>query len=146
MDSHGYEMSGDNADNGKASYFLTVVTGVVVAVGAVISLLSFFILMLSIYLLLQKNRDKLHDLMLLGYSPVAVSRYYAIIVVAVNAVVLALSITAMLVGRAAWQSPLSRLGIDVSSPWMTILTGIVIMTVITAVNLAAIRRAMRRYF
>lgn len=146
MDSHGYEMSGDNADNGKASYFLTVVTGVVVAVGAVISLLSFFILMLSIYLLLQKNRDKLHDLMLLGYSPAAVSRYYAIIVVAVNAVVLALSITAMLVGRAAWQSPLSRLGIDVSSPWMTILTGIVIMTVITAVNLAAIRRAMRRYF
>ena len=139
-------MSGDNTDSGKASYFLTVVTGVVVAVGGVISLLSFFILMLSIFLLLQKNRDKLHDLMLLGYSPAAVSRYYATIVVAINAGVLVLAIIAMLVGRAMWQAPLSRLGIEASSPWMAILTGVVIIALITAVNLTAIRRAMRRYF
>lgn len=146
MAAHDYEMSGDNTDNGKASYFLTVVTGVVVAVGGVISLLSFFILMLSIFLLLQKNRDKLHDLMLLGYSPAAVSRYYATIVVAINAGVLVLAIIAMLVGRAMWQTPLSRLGIEASSPWMAILTGVVIIALITAVNLTAIRHAMRRYF
>lgn len=146
MAAHDYEMSGDNTDSGKASYFLTVVTGVVVAVGGVISLLSFFILMLSIFLLLQKNRDKLHDLMLLGYSPAAVSRYYATIVVAINAGVLVLAIIAMLVGRAMWQPPLSRLGIEASSPWMAILTGVVIIALITTVNLTAIRRAMRRYF
>lgn len=146
LDSHGYEMSGDNADTGKASYFLTVVTGVVVAVGAVISLLSFFILMLSIFLLLQKNRDKLHDLMLLGYSPAAVSRYYAIIVTGINAGVLLLAVAAMLIGRSLWKAPLAQLGIEASSPWVAILIGVAVITVITTVNLLSIRRAMRRYF
>lgn len=146
LDTCGYEMSGDNADSGKASYFLTIVTGVVVAVGGIISLLSFFILMLSIFLLLQKNRDKLHDLMLLGYSPAAVSRYYTIIVVSLNVAVLLLAIAAMLTGRAIWHTPLSHLGIDPTSPWTTIIIGTAIIALITALNLIAIRRAMRRYF
>ena len=42
MDAHGYEIGGDKADSGKASYFLNVTIGIVVAVGALISLLSFF--------------------------------------------------------------------------------------------------------
>lgn len=146
LDAHGYEMSGDNADTGKASYFLTVVTGVVVAVGAVISLLSFFILMLSIFLLLQKNRDKLHDLMLLGYTPGEVSRYYSIIVISINAAVLLLSIAVMLVARAVWRQPLAGIGIEPSSPWLSMLIGFLIVSAITAVNLSAIRRSMRRYF
>lgn len=146
LDARGYEMSGDSADTGKASYFLTIVTGVVVAVGAVISLLSFFILMLSIFLLLQKNRDKLHDLMLLGYSPAAVSRHYAVIVAGINAGVLLLAVAAMLTGRSLWKAPLAQLGIEASSPWIAILTGVLVMAVITAVNLLSIRRAMRRYF
>ena len=55
MDSCGYEIAGDKINSSKASYMLTVVMAIVIAVGLVISLLSFFILILSIYLLLQKN-------------------------------------------------------------------------------------------
>ncbi len=69
LEEHGYETAGDRADNGKAAFFLSVVTTVVIGVGLIISILAFFILMLSIYLLLQKNRTKIHDLMQLGYSP-----------------------------------------------------------------------------
>ncbi|MBQ9073953.1 MAG: ABC transporter permease, partial [Muribaculaceae bacterium] len=71
----GYEVAGDNATRGKVAYFMSIVTIVVVAIGTIISLLAFFILMLSIYLLMHKNRQKLHDLMLLGYSPARLSRY-----------------------------------------------------------------------
>lgn len=51
---HGIEVAGDKLAGGRSAYFFTVVTGVVVAVGAVISVLALFILLLSIYLLMQK--------------------------------------------------------------------------------------------
>ncbi len=146
LDSHDYEMSGDKADTGKASYFLSIVTGVVMAVGGVISLLSFFILMLSIYLLLHKNREKLHDLMLLGYSPQAVARHYDTIVAAINLTVLILASVALLAIRASWDAPLHQLGLNPASSWPAIITGAVIIILITAVNIAAIHRAIRRYF
>lgn len=37
--------------------------------GLVFSVMSFYILMLSIFLLLQKNSAKLETLLLLGYAP-----------------------------------------------------------------------------
>lgn len=48
-----YETEGDSLDAGKTTYFLRLVTGIVIGVGLFISILSFYILMLSIFLLLQ---------------------------------------------------------------------------------------------
>ena len=95
LDDHSYEAAGDKADNGRAAFFLGVVTTVVVAVGAVISALAFFILLLSIYLLLQKNRQKLHRLMELGYTPAQVARSYYIMVAAVNLAVVVAALAMM---------------------------------------------------
>lgn len=50
-----YETEGDSLDAGKTTYFLRLITGIVMGVGLFISILSFYILMLSIFLLLQKN-------------------------------------------------------------------------------------------
>ena len=50
-----YETEGDGLDAGKTTYFLRLITGIVMGVGLFISILSFYILMLSIFLLLQKN-------------------------------------------------------------------------------------------
>lgn len=50
-----YETEGDSLDAGKTTYFLRLVTGIVIGVGLFISILSFYILMLSIFLLLQKT-------------------------------------------------------------------------------------------
>lgn len=50
-----YETEGNNLDAGKTTYFLRLITGIVMGVGLFISLLSFYILMLSIFLLLQKK-------------------------------------------------------------------------------------------
>ncbi|WP_297643423.1 ABC transporter permease, partial [uncultured Bacteroides sp.] len=64
-----YETEGDDLDAGKTTYFLRLITGIVIGVGMFISLLSFYILMLSVFLLLQKNTTKLENLLLIGYSP-----------------------------------------------------------------------------
>ncbi len=146
LSSHGYEASGTGNDSGKASYFLSIVTAVVITIGVIISLLSFFILTLSVHLLLQKNKQKLCDLMMLGYAPDTVARYYYLLITSINAAVLALSVAAMLVASHVWNGPLSALGIDPTSPWGAIITATAIIAMITAVNILSIRRAMLRYF
>ncbi len=146
LEEHGYETAGDRADNGKAAFFLSVVTTVVIGVGLIISILAFFILMLSIYLLLQKNRTKIHDLMQLGYSPAQVSRHYHLIVIAVNAGVLLTAMAVMLAASAWWSAPLRALGSEPESAWLTVGTGIGLMLLITLGNLAAITRTIRRSF
>ena len=143
---HNYESAGDKTDNGRAAYFLSVITAVVIGVGIVISLLAFFILLLSIYLLLQKNREKLHSLMMLGYSPAAVARYYYLIVGVINGAILIGAVICMLVARHIWRIPLEQIGVDSTSPLTAILTGFVIMLLITAGNFWAIARNVRRTF
>lgn len=146
LDEHGYETAGDRAANGKAAYFLSLVTTIVIAVGLIISLLAFFILLLSIYLLLQKNREKIHQLMQLGYSPSQVARYYHIIIVCVNAAVLLAAVTVMLAASARWGEPLATLGVERTSPWPTVGLGAAIMLLITVGNLVAVSRSVRKNF
>ena len=92
-----YETEGDSLDAGKTTYFLRLITGIVMGVGLFISILSFYILMLSIFLLLQKNTGKLENLLLIGYSPNRVALPYNILTVGLNLLVLVLS-----VGGVAW--------------------------------------------
>lgn len=146
MDSHGYEVAGDKADNGRANFFLTVATTIVIAVGAIITVLAFFILMLSIYLLLQKNRQKLHDLMLLGYSPGQVSRPYYTMIAIINAAVLVLAVILMLLASNYWVSQFSQIGIKSASPLTAIIVGLVISAVVTLLNCLAIRNIVRKNF
>ena len=146
LDEMGYEAAGDRAANGKAAYFLSLVTSIVVGVGLVISLLAFFILLLSIYLLLQKNSDKIRQLMQLGYSPAQVSRYYHRIIIMVNVAVILLAIGVMTGVSAYWSQPLSTLGVEPTSPWFTMAVGLGIMAVITLGNLIAVSRAVRKRF
>ena len=140
MDEHHYEVAGDKMSTSKANYFLTVISGIVIAVGIIISLLSFFVLMLSIYLLLQKNTRKLRDLLLLGYSPSEVSKPYIMLVVGLNAAVLVAAIVLMLLGRTTYMGMIHAFGVSGAGIGVAILVGILIMGAITAGNIHAIRR------
>lgn len=85
LDRKGYELEDDKLEAGRTMYFLKVMSLVVMSVGLLISILSFYILTLSIYLLVQKNTEKLRNLLLIGYSPAAVSRPYQLLAAGVNA-------------------------------------------------------------
>ena len=50
MDENGYDIADGQLDAGRMTYFLRVVTGIVFSVGLLISILSFYILMLFICL------------------------------------------------------------------------------------------------
>ena len=119
---------------------------IVIAVGAIITVLAFFILMLSIYLLLQKNKRKLHDLMLLGYSPAQVARPYFALVGLINLAVLILAIVVMFIAGNYWITRLDAIGIESASPALAILVGLAISLCVTALNCLAIRRIVRKNF
>lgn len=142
----GWESAGDKIDNGKASYFLRLVTGVVIGVGALISCLAFFILMLSIYLLLHKNRQKIHDLMLLGYTPGQVARHYYRLVAWVNLAVLAAATAVMLSARMSWGGAIESLGGETASPLVAVAVGVAVTAAVTMLNVIAIRRQTMRSF
>lgn len=140
MKKHGYEIAGDKMNSNKAGYMLAVIMSIVIAVGLVISLLSFFILILSIYLLLQKNTQKLRDLLLIGYSPSQVAGTYVKMVVYVNAAVYVLSVALLLYARSLYLPRLEVFAISGSSVWIAALAGLAVIGLITVGNVVAIKR------
>ena len=143
MDEHQYNIAGDKTNSGKTYYFLTLIVSIVVIVGVLISLLSFFVLMLSIYLLLQKNTRKLQDLLMLGYSPQEVSRPYIKMVLYINGAVLLLALVLMFAARASYMVMLSGLGTKGGTIVASIVVAVAIMASITTGNVLAIRRKIR---
>lgn len=140
MKKHGYEIAGDKMNSNKAGYMLAVIMSIVIAVGLVISLLSFFILILSIYLLLQKNTQKLRDLLLIGYSPSQVAGTYVKMVVYVNAAVYVLSVALLLYARSLYLPRLEVFAISGSPVWIAALAGLAVIVLITVGNVIAIKR------
>ncbi|EJW91645.1 membrane protein containing DUF214 [gut metagenome] len=88
----GYETEDGKLDAGKTSHFLRLIVSIVISVGLFISLLSFYILILSIFLLLQKNTTQLENLLLIGYSPQQIALPYQFLTVLLNVCILVLSI------------------------------------------------------
>lgn len=146
LDANGLEQAGDKSGS-QASYLLNVITGVMLAVGGVITLLSFFILLLSISLLMQKNKAKLHDLLMLGYTPRAVGAPYIKLVVTVSAVSLLLGIIAMLGLRALYIGRLA--GVDGASDTgvlVSVSVGLLLALLSVCFNIVSVRRKVRSAF
>ena len=99
MQQKGYDVEDNKLDAGKTTYFLKVVVSMVMLVGLLVSILSFYILMLSIYLLVQKNTQKLENLLLIGYSPNRVNRPYQLLTLGMNAATLILAFILLIVVR-----------------------------------------------
>lgn len=139
---NGYETEDSKLDAGKMTWFLKVAVGVVMTVGLVISLLSFYILLLSIYLLLQKNTDKLENLILIGYSTSRVAMPYQILTVAINLMVLVLSVIIMVIVRGIYTDALSDIitGTDDVSIAMSCVFGVILFILVSVYNIIAIRR------
>jgi hypothetical protein len=138
----GYEAENDKLDAGKTTYFLRLITGIVMGVGLFISILSFYILMLSIFLLLQKNTVKLESLLLIGYSPAKVAIPYQVLTLGLNLIVLALSIGIVMYMRGMYTEVLMQLfpQMEMSIMWPAYVAGIILFSLVSLINIIAIRK------
>lgn len=137
----GYELEDDRLANEKTAYFLRLVVTIVMTVGLVISLLSFYILMLSIWLLVQKNTSKLQNLLLIGYSPGQVALPYQLLTVGLNVSVLLIAFVMVVLLRRYYMTML-----DVVYPQSadgsflpTLITGALLFVFVSMLNYVAIR-------
>ena len=146
LDENGYEVETDKLDAEKTTYFLRMMVTMVMVVGLVISILSFYILMLSIYLLVQKNSSKLENLLLIGYSPVNVSKPYQLLTMGLNIVVLIVAWVVLFFLRSYYMDFIETLfpDIDEGSMLPAILLGLVLFFIVSVLNIIAIRRKVMK--
>lgn len=142
LDQHGYEVETDKLDAEKTTYFLRMMVSMVMIVGLVISILSFYILMLSIYLLVQKNSSKLENLLLIGYSPSEVSKPYQLLTIGLNVVVLLIAWVILFFLRSYYMDFIETLfpDIDEGSMLPAIALGLMLFFIVSVLNIIAIRR------
>lgn len=142
----GYESEEGKADVGKMTWFLNVLTISVSVVGLLICLLAFYILMLSIYLLLQKNSYKLENLLLIGYPVGQIARPYRNLTLFLNGSVIAAALLLVMLVRnfymdwfrAIW--PEFTLG-GVAVLWMT---GIGLFLLVSGFHVLVIRKKIKK--
>lgn len=139
LEEHDLEVGGDKSAS-SAAFLLKVVIGIVLAIGTLITVLSLFILILSVSLIMEKNRDKLHSVLMLGYPPGEVARPYIRLVAGASAVALLLAYGAVFALRAYYMTSIEGLGARPGSVWIMLLTGLVMTAVIVSVNVIAVRR------
>lgn len=143
LEQHNYIAEGEASNSGKALMILERGVIVVVAIGALFCLLSIIILTLSIYLLLQKNIDKLENLVLIGYTPMKVSMPYILMTVVLNVSIMVVSFILISVGRTHFLAPMISdiMGVGLCTTMTpTIVVGLLLTTAIILFNIYIIYR------
>jgi hypothetical protein len=146
LDRKGYELDADKLNQEKTTYFLRLVISLVLVIGLVISVLSFYILMLSIYLLVEKNSAKLQNLLLIGYKPGSVALPYQFLTIGLNVLVLGIALVALFFVRNYYMDMIYVLfpQIEESTMLPAIAVGIALFILVTLVNQIVIRRKIQK--
>lgn len=140
VEKKGYEIESDRLNAEKTTYFLRMVVTLVMIVGLVISVLSFYILMLSIYLLVQKNSSKLENLLLIGHSPLRVALPYQLLTIGLNLLVFAIAFLVLWLVRSCYMDMIYTFFPQIEEGTMmpSVLTGLLLFLIVTMVNQIAI--------
>ena len=142
LDQKGYEIENDKLNTEKTTYFLRLLVTMVVGVGLVISALSFYILMLSIYLLVQKNTHKLENLLLIGYRPTQVALPYQMLTIGLNLLIYGLALLAIFFARSYYMDLIETLfpNIEDGNMLPAIAVGALLFVLVSLSNYAIIAR------
>jgi hypothetical protein len=140
-----YEVEGENSAASKISYFLKIMVGIVITIGIIICVLAFFVLTLSIYLLLEKNMEKLRNLRLIGYTKSIVVRPYELLAIGMNFVILLLACTVVIFIRTGYCETVRNVWSEFkgSGIVITLIAGICIFLLLSLLNVMIIRRKVR---
>jgi hypothetical protein len=140
-----YEVEGENSAVSKMSYFLKVMVGIVIVIGLIICALAFFVLTLSIYLLLEKNMEKLRNLRLIGYAKAVIVRPYELLAAGMNFIILLLSLAIVMLIRFKYCDIIRNVWSEFegSGIFVTLVAGVIIFILLSMLNVAIIRRKVK---
>lgn len=139
LESKGWEVAGDKSAS-SAAYMLKIISGIIVAVGTLITLLSLLILALSLSLLMEKNKHKLHSLLMLGIPVKEVARPYWSITFWSAILAGLLAIGGILALRSYYLKPLEAIGAEGAGMFWPVMMIIVLTLIIILINCRAVSR------
>ena len=125
---------------------MRIVINIVLAVGIILCLLSFFILILSIYLLLQKNAEKLRNLRLIGYSDLNVCMFYMTVAISLNFIATIISATLVIWLREIYLPLFSEIMPKATFPeiYTTIIYAFVMFITVSIIDIIIIYRKISK--
>lgn len=141
LQDNNYETDQSKLDASKTTFLLKMIVGIVTSVGLVICILAFYILMLSVLLLVEKNNTKLENLLVIGYSPAKVAMPYQLLTIGLNITVLILSSILLIIIRNEYINLFENFfpNIDIPSLWQSLVAGTILLVIVSILNIIAIR-------
>lgn len=145
LQQHGLEAEAGMADGGKAAWFMRHVAWLVMGVGLVICALAFYVLLLSIFILLQKHTERIRTLLLIGYSPRQVALPFHLLSLVFQALSVGGAVLGLMALRPLWTQTLLELYPSWEAPSTLPALGIALLlwAVAAVVNLLAVRKRIR---
>lgn len=145
INKHKYVIDGGNKDAVRLLAVVRMIISIVVALGLLISSLSFFLLLISILLLIEKNRYKNDTLHQLGYPDRTIALPYQVVAVGVDFVVwlLAAAVTILVYPVIVSLMQTISPGFDASGPGLIILSAFGLFALFSLIHIWLIRRKIR---
>ena len=145
IDKHGYVIDGGSEDAIRLLAVVRTIISIVVAVGLLVSAMSFYLLLISILLLIEKNRYKNDVLHQLGYPDRMIALPYQTLAVSVDVVVWLLGVVAVILLYPSLTSLMQTVSPDFepSGLLLGVLSGIGFCLFFVLVHLILIRRKIR---
>ena len=142
LDENNYTTGGDDLEASQTASFLRIVVVIVFIIGLVISVLSFVLLLLSLILVMQRNSDKIDNLLLIGYSVRDVSKPYLQFAFMISTAALILSVAVAIFSRKYYLQQFGELypSYEIGSLLPMIITGVILWLAIAVVNALSVRR------
>jgi hypothetical protein len=140
-----YVIDGGSEDAVRLLSVVRTIISIVVALGLLVSSLAFFLLLISILLLIEKNRYKNDTLHQLGYPDSKIAFPYQALAVGVDVVVwlIAAVITIMVYPVLASLMQTISPGFVPSGPWLVILSSLGLFVIFALIHIWLIRRKIR---
>jgi hypothetical protein len=120
MEEHGYNLKQDELESSKMLFFFRAAMAFLLTVAALIIALSVAFLILSLNLILQRNRDLYVNLHLIGYPVKAIARYYRRLVCLITLAALAVATAVTLTVRSLYVAKLGTVFAVEGSVWPTV--------------------------
>ncbi|MDR2039464.1 MAG: ABC transporter permease [Bacteroidales bacterium] len=142
----GYEISSNKGEQGKLSYFLTLLIIIIMTVGCLIMIPAIGLMMLSINLLIYKNQKTLGNLILLGFPRKKLAAPYNMLVLGLNVLIGTVSILITKYIQVLYHTKLSVLVPNEQGSvfWMTLLFAIIFVCAISGLDILWIQRKITR--
>ena len=141
-----YEINSNKGEQGKLSYFLTLLIVAVLTVGVLIMLPAIGLMLLSINLLVYKNQKTLGNLILLGYTRNHLAWPYCMLVLLLNVLVGSISLVVAYLAQGWYMEKLAVFDLPegVTNFGWTLLFALLFVMLTSALDILWIHRKIHR--